>query len=75
MKGTRAEGNVRAKTGSLLGVSTLTGYVTSAEGELLAFSIMCNHYPGDIATLRAVQDSIMALLAASRLDPKTGKKR
>ncbi|MFL6214655.1 MAG: D-alanyl-D-alanine carboxypeptidase/D-alanyl-D-alanine-endopeptidase [Blastocatellia bacterium] len=44
MKGTAAAGNARAKTGSLRYVYALSGYVTSAAGEPLAFSIMLNNY-------------------------------
>jgi D-alanyl-D-alanine carboxypeptidase/D-alanyl-D-alanine-endopeptidase (penicillin-binding protein 4) len=44
MKGTAAAGNARAKTGSLRYVYALSGYVTSAAGEHLAFSIMLNNY-------------------------------
>ena len=44
MKGTQAAGNVRAKTGTLRYVFTLSGYVTTAAGERLAFSLMLNNY-------------------------------
>jgi D-alanyl-D-alanine carboxypeptidase/D-alanyl-D-alanine-endopeptidase (penicillin-binding protein 4) len=44
MKGTAAEGNVRAKTGTLRYVYTLSGFVTTAGGQRLAFSIMLNNY-------------------------------
>jgi D-alanyl-D-alanine carboxypeptidase/D-alanyl-D-alanine-endopeptidase (penicillin-binding protein 4) len=43
-KGTVAAGNLRAKTGSLGGVNTLAGYVTTAGKEKLAFAIMLNNY-------------------------------
>src|SRR5699024_9106512 len=38
------KGNVVAKTGSISGVSTLSGYVTSADDEDLIFSIMINSF-------------------------------
>ncbi len=66
MHGTPGEGNVRAKTGSLTGVSSLSGYVTTGEGKLVAFSILIDHFPGEVGRLRAVQDSIMSLLALYR---------
>jgi D-alanyl-D-alanine carboxypeptidase/D-alanyl-D-alanine-endopeptidase (penicillin-binding protein 4) len=47
MKGTAAERNVRAKTGTIGGVNTLSGYVTTAAGERLAFSLMVNAYDSD----------------------------
>lgn len=40
MRGTKAAGNVRAKTGSLNGISTLSGYLTAGNGHRLIFSIM-----------------------------------
>lgn len=40
MKGTFAEENVKAKTGTVTGVSALAGYCTSANGHLLCFSII-----------------------------------
>ncbi len=40
-----AAGDVRAKTGSLSGVSTLSGLVTDASGRLLAFAFLANQVP------------------------------
>jgi len=60
--GTRAEGKVRAKTGTLTGESCLSGYVTTADNKLLAFSFLFNHFPGETSHLRSVQDKILNLL-------------
>lgn len=40
MKGTFAEENVKAKTGTVTGISALAGYCTSANGHQLCFSII-----------------------------------
>lgn len=40
MRGTFAAGNVRAKTGTLTGISSLAGYCTAANGHLLCFCII-----------------------------------
>jgi D-alanyl-D-alanine carboxypeptidase/D-alanyl-D-alanine-endopeptidase (penicillin-binding protein 4) len=63
MKGTPAQGNLRAKTGTLEGVSSLSGYVTTADGEELAFSILMQHFPQRAREYRRVQDRIGAFLA------------
>lgn len=42
MKGTAAENNLRAKTGTLRNVSSLAGYVRTLNGELLAFAFIFN---------------------------------
>ena len=40
MRGTPAQGNVRAKTGTLTGISSLAGYCTAANGHQLCFCII-----------------------------------
>jgi D-alanyl-D-alanine carboxypeptidase/D-alanyl-D-alanine-endopeptidase (penicillin-binding protein 4) len=64
MKGTTAMSNVRAKTGSLSTVATLSGYVTTAAGERLVFSIMSNSYTGEPDVRRTFIDPIAVLLAS-----------
>jgi len=63
MRGTRAEGNLRAKTGSLSAVSALSGYVRTADGELLAFSVLMQNFPGSVRGYRTTQDRIGVLLS------------
>ena len=62
MRGSPAEGNVFAKTGSLTGVSALSGYVRTSGGMLLAFSILCNQVPGENGIARDIQDQILEIL-------------
>jgi len=64
MRGTPAEGNLRAKTGSLSSVASLSGYVTTAAGEHLVFSMMLNNYPDAGALRRDSIDAIAVLLAS-----------
>jgi serine-type D-Ala-D-Ala carboxypeptidase/endopeptidase (penicillin-binding protein 4) len=64
MRGTPAENNVRAKTGSLSSASSLGGYVTTAAGEKLAFSITVNNYPRDVDARSLCLDPITVLLAS-----------
>jgi D-alanyl-D-alanine carboxypeptidase/D-alanyl-D-alanine-endopeptidase (penicillin-binding protein 4) len=63
-RGTPAEKNVHAKTGTINQVATLSGYVSSAAGERFVFSVLVNNYPGDSGPRRRVIDEIVALLAA-----------
>lgn len=64
MKGTPAEKNVRAKTGTLSSVASLGGYVTTAAGERLVFSMMLNNFPDAAALRRDSIDAIAVLLAS-----------
>jgi D-alanyl-D-alanine carboxypeptidase/D-alanyl-D-alanine-endopeptidase (penicillin-binding protein 4) len=66
MKGTPAQGNLRAKTGTLRGASSLSGYVTTLDGELLAFSLLMQNYPTGPKDYRSAQDSIGVFLSTLR---------
>ncbi len=61
-KGTKAAGNVRGKTGTIDQVSALSGYVTTASGEKLVFSILVNGVE-DTRLRQAVIDEIVVNLA------------
>lgn len=63
LRGTAAAGNLRAKTGTINGVASLSGYVTSAAGEHLVFSIILNNYPEESTARRSFIDTIAVLLA------------
>jgi D-alanyl-D-alanine carboxypeptidase/D-alanyl-D-alanine-endopeptidase (penicillin-binding protein 4) len=61
-RGTRGENNVRGKTGTIDQVSSLSGYMTTAAGERLAFSFITNNIPsGSLRT--GTIDEIVILLA------------
>ena len=64
MRGTHAAGNVRAKTGTVTGVSSLAGYCTSANGHELCFAIINN---GLLSTSkgRMFQDRVCKALSAT----------
>jgi D-alanyl-D-alanine carboxypeptidase/D-alanyl-D-alanine-endopeptidase (penicillin-binding protein 4) len=64
MKGTVAENNLRAKTGTLSAASSLSGFVTTAAGEELVFSIMVNNYPEGTSPPSVCIDPIAILLAS-----------
>ena len=54
-----------AKTGSLSYDNTLSGFVTTEDGEPLVFSIMCNDQTGRAGATNAI-DKIVSILANSR---------
>ena len=61
MKNTAAYRNVRAKTGTLTGISSLAGYATAANGHQLAFAII-NQGIVKAKDGKAFQDKVCALL-------------
>jgi D-alanyl-D-alanine carboxypeptidase/D-alanyl-D-alanine-endopeptidase (penicillin-binding protein 4) len=63
MNGTAADGRCWTKTGTLIGVSTLSGYCRAGHG-LVAFSILMNSV--DIGTAQSAQDRMAALIARYR---------
>ncbi len=69
MKGTPAEGNMRAKTGTLEFVRSLSGYITSAGGDQLVFSMLSNHFTVPVSVVTRFQDAVGVLLASYRDSP------
>lgn len=63
MRGTPAAGNAHAKTGTLTGVTALSGYVTDASGRSYVF-VMISNYTG--ASPRPVEDKLVVALARHR---------
>jgi D-alanyl-D-alanine carboxypeptidase/D-alanyl-D-alanine-endopeptidase (penicillin-binding protein 4) len=63
MIGTPAEGRVRAKTGAFSNARALSGYVDSADGEPLVFSILANNFGTSPDVIDAATDAIVVRLA------------
>ena len=57
------KGRIIGKTGYILKVSCLSGYVLNKSGKpALAFSIMANDMPGRVAPAKSFQDAVCAIL-------------
>ncbi|HQF44012.1 MAG TPA: D-alanyl-D-alanine carboxypeptidase/D-alanyl-D-alanine-endopeptidase, partial [Ignavibacteriaceae bacterium] len=54
--------NVHAKTGTLTGVSSLSGYLTSKDNHLIAFSIIQQNYIGSSSTTKKFEDEICKII-------------
>jgi D-alanyl-D-alanine carboxypeptidase/D-alanyl-D-alanine-endopeptidase (penicillin-binding protein 4) len=63
MKNGSAQKKVHAKTGTLSGVSCLSGYVTADNGHLLAFSILLQNFSGGSRESRDYEDKICNIMA------------
>jgi D-alanyl-D-alanine carboxypeptidase/D-alanyl-D-alanine-endopeptidase (penicillin-binding protein 4) len=71
MMGTQAQGNVRAKTGTMSNIRALAGYVTTRDGEPLAFAIIVNNFEGTGANAIQAIDAIAVRLAEFSRQPQS----
>lgn len=62
-RGTRAEGNIHAKSGTLTRVICYTGYVTVPGRKPAAFAIMVNKYSGSFSAMKKAIEKLMVALA------------
>ncbi len=63
MRGTRAEGNAIAKTGSISNARSLSGFVKTRDGEMLVFSILANDFVIPSSTITTMADLAVESLA------------
>jgi len=63
LRGTAAQGNARAKTGDISGARTMSGYVTTRDGERLLFVLMANHFPVPRRVVDVAADHVVERLA------------
>jgi D-alanyl-D-alanine carboxypeptidase/D-alanyl-D-alanine-endopeptidase (penicillin-binding protein 4) len=61
MLDTPAADNLHAKTGTLTGIAGMSGYVTTADGRLLVFSMISNN---QLVSPRPVEDAVGVTLAS-----------
>jgi D-alanyl-D-alanine carboxypeptidase/D-alanyl-D-alanine-endopeptidase (penicillin-binding protein 4) len=64
--GTPLAGRVRAKTGSIAGVHTLSGYIDPPNGKPLTFAIEVNHHAQPNRAVLAAIDSVVVELGKVR---------
>jgi len=62
MKNSPLFNNLRAKTGSLSGISTLSGYLINKSKHLVAFTIFIQNFKGSAKFARDAQDKICELI-------------
>ena len=63
MRGTKAEGNVRAKTGTISNVRGLSGYVTTSEGEDIVFSFLVNGHLRSSRDTNLITDKVLEVIS------------
>jgi len=73
MRGTAAENNFRGKTGTLNGVSSISGFVTNADGDDIIVCMMFEFTKGGARKYRNIQDSIIEILAGWKSESPENK--
>ncbi|MGA9293521.1 MAG: D-alanyl-D-alanine carboxypeptidase/D-alanyl-D-alanine-endopeptidase [Ignavibacteriaceae bacterium] len=63
MKKTKAENNLRAKTGTHIGVSSISGFVYTLDNEPISFSIIANNYNVPVKIAENIEDLVCLRLA------------
>ncbi|MCK4308240.1 D-alanyl-D-alanine carboxypeptidase/D-alanyl-D-alanine-endopeptidase [candidate division WOR-3 bacterium] len=62
LRGSSSARKVRAKTGTMRSISSLSGYTLTEKGNLIIFSIMMNNYTTSASLIRKIQDNIVELI-------------
>jgi len=65
MKGTILQGNLTAKTGTLLSTNALAGYMTAASGKELVFAIYASDRPSGAPSVLPTMDAALAEIASA----------
>ncbi len=68
MRWTRAQKSVKAKTGTMTGVSAICGYVETRDGETLAFSVMIQGHTAPKTVAQNLEDLILMRLSSFSKD-------
>ncbi|MCL2878584.1 MAG: D-alanyl-D-alanine carboxypeptidase/D-alanyl-D-alanine-endopeptidase [Acidobacteria bacterium] len=63
LTGAAVKGNIHAKTGTISGISAISGYVRTADGEMLAFSMIANNYASGKNVAEDIQNRALQRLA------------
>lgn len=66
MRGTPLQNNVHAKTGTVSNVRSLSGYLTTASGEPIVFSMIVNHHTVTSRDADKVAETALAKVYASK---------
>lgn len=66
LNGTKAENNFRGKTGTIYGVSSISGYFDKEEDSMIILSILMSFRESGAKVHKEAQDKIIALLAGQK---------